>query len=90
MASKVRQHAIDRGCSKDTFANMQVGSVTVGSKKKKKTASTDAREINFIYSWLPPQSAVLLASTWVSPTLFERGGTNRGMATEALSSIGPG
>jgi hypothetical protein len=48
MASEVKQHAIDRGCSKDTFGNMQVGPVTVGSKKEK-TASMKRREINFIY-----------------------------------------
>jgi hypothetical protein len=35
MASEVGQHAIDRGCSKDMFGNMQAGSVTVGSKKEK-------------------------------------------------------
>jgi hypothetical protein len=35
MASEVRQHAIDRGCSKDTFGNMQAGPVIVGSKNKK-------------------------------------------------------
>jgi hypothetical protein len=35
MASEVGQHAIDRGCSKDTFGNMQAGPVTVGSKKEK-------------------------------------------------------
>jgi hypothetical protein len=35
MASEVRQHAIDRGCSKDTFGNMQAGPVIVGSKTKK-------------------------------------------------------
>jgi hypothetical protein len=34
MASEVGQHAIDRGYSKDTFGNMQVGPVTVGSKKE--------------------------------------------------------
>jgi hypothetical protein len=31
MGSKVGQHAIDRDGSKDTFGNMQVGPVIVGS-----------------------------------------------------------
>jgi hypothetical protein len=35
MASEVGQHAIDRGCSKDMFSNMQAGPATVGSKKEK-------------------------------------------------------
>jgi hypothetical protein len=35
MASEVGQHAIDRGCSKDMFGNMQVSLVTVGSKNEK-------------------------------------------------------
>jgi hypothetical protein len=35
MVSEVGQHAIYRGCSKDTFDNMQAGSVTVSSKKEK-------------------------------------------------------
>jgi hypothetical protein len=34
MVSEVGQHAIDRGCSKDVFNNMQVGPATVGSKKE--------------------------------------------------------
>jgi hypothetical protein len=34
MASEVGQHAIDRGCSKDMFGNMEAGQVTVGSKKE--------------------------------------------------------
>jgi hypothetical protein len=34
MVNEVGQHAIDRGCSKDTFGNMQVGPVTVFSKKE--------------------------------------------------------
>jgi hypothetical protein len=34
MASEVGQHAIDQGCSKDTFGNMYAGPVTVGSKKE--------------------------------------------------------
>jgi hypothetical protein len=34
MVSEVGQHAIDRGCLKDTFSNMQAGPVTVGSKKE--------------------------------------------------------
>jgi hypothetical protein len=65
----VGQHAIDRGCSKDMFGNMQTGPVIVGSKKKK-TASTDTREINFIYPWSPPQFAKLLASTYVGQSHF--------------------
>jgi hypothetical protein len=36
MASEVGQHAIDRGCSKNMFSNMQADPVTVGSKKKKR------------------------------------------------------
>jgi hypothetical protein len=36
LASEVGQHAIDRDCSKDTFTNMQVGLVIVGSKEKRK------------------------------------------------------
>jgi hypothetical protein len=35
MASEVVQHAIDRGCSKDAFSNMQVGLTTIDSKKEK-------------------------------------------------------
>jgi hypothetical protein len=35
MASEVGKHAIDRGYSNDMFSNMQVGLVTVGSKKEK-------------------------------------------------------
>jgi hypothetical protein len=35
MVSEVGQHAIDRCCSNDTFGNMQVGPVIVGSKKEK-------------------------------------------------------
>jgi hypothetical protein len=35
MASEVGQHAIDRDYSKDTFGNMQVGPVTIGSKNEK-------------------------------------------------------
>jgi hypothetical protein len=34
MSSEVGQHAIDRGCSKDTFGNMKTGLVTAGSKKE--------------------------------------------------------
>jgi hypothetical protein len=34
MVSEVGQYAIDRGCSKDMFGNMQACPVTVGSKKK--------------------------------------------------------
>jgi hypothetical protein len=34
MATEVGQHEIDQGYSKDTFGNMQVGPVTVGSKKE--------------------------------------------------------
>jgi hypothetical protein len=34
MASEVGQHAIDRGCSKDTFSNMQAGPVIVGFEKE--------------------------------------------------------
>jgi hypothetical protein len=34
MANEVGQHAIDRGCSKDMFGNMQVGPVIVDSKKE--------------------------------------------------------
>jgi hypothetical protein len=34
MMSKVGQHRIDRGCSKDTFGNIQAGQATVGSKKE--------------------------------------------------------
>jgi hypothetical protein len=40
MASKVGQDAIDRGCSRDTFGNMQAGPIRVGSEKKM-TASMD-------------------------------------------------
>jgi hypothetical protein len=69
MASEVRQHAIDRGCSKDTFGNMQAGPVIIGSKKKK-MKSTHTREINFIYLWSPLQFVVLLASTYVGQSHF--------------------
>jgi hypothetical protein len=34
MASEVGQHAIDRGCSMDTFSNMQAGPVIVGFEKE--------------------------------------------------------
>jgi hypothetical protein len=34
MVSEVGQHAIDRGCSKDTLRNMQPGPVIVDSKKE--------------------------------------------------------
>jgi hypothetical protein len=48
MASEVRKHAIDRGCSNDAFSDMQVGLVIVGSKKEKDDI-TDKQKINFIY-----------------------------------------
>jgi hypothetical protein len=35
MTNEVGQHAIERGCPKDTFINMQAGPVTVGSKREK-------------------------------------------------------
>jgi hypothetical protein len=35
MTSEVGQQAMDQGFSKDTFDNMQVGPVTLGSKKEK-------------------------------------------------------
>jgi hypothetical protein len=35
MASEVGQHAIDRGCSKDTFSNMYAGPFTLGSIMEK-------------------------------------------------------
>jgi hypothetical protein len=34
MASEVGQHAIDRDYSTDTFGNMQVGPVTIGSTEE--------------------------------------------------------
>jgi hypothetical protein len=47
MASEVGQHAIDRGCSKDAFSDMQVGLAIVGSKKEKDDI-THKQKINFI------------------------------------------
>jgi hypothetical protein len=35
MANEVRQYVIDRGCSKDTFSNIQASPIRVGSKKEK-------------------------------------------------------
>jgi hypothetical protein len=54
MTSEVGQHAIDRGCSKDTFGNMHACPITVGSKKVNDDIP-ERQEINFIYLWSPPQ-----------------------------------